>query len=78
MPLCKTWEAREGRLFAFELIMKFLIKNHWLYTFGPWGAGMLKRENSGSMECAEEVQDPARDGGRQPRQKRIHSISEVS
>lgn len=34
-----TWESREGRLFVYELIMKFLIKNHWLYTFGPAGTG---------------------------------------
>ena len=32
----KCWEWREGRLFAYELIMQFLIKNHWLYTFGPY------------------------------------------
>ncbi|XP_069112054.1 uncharacterized protein [Argopecten irradians] len=37
--LLETWESREGRLFAYELIMKFLIKNHWLYTFGPAGSG---------------------------------------
>ncbi|XP_013392533.1 uncharacterized protein LOC106160455 [Lingula anatina] len=32
--LAETWEWREGRLFAYELIFRFLIKNHWLYTFG--------------------------------------------
>ncbi|XP_021365887.1 uncharacterized protein LOC110458492 isoform X2 [Mizuhopecten yessoensis] len=37
--ILETWESREGRLFAYELIMKFLIKNHWLYTFGPAGSG---------------------------------------
>ncbi|CAH1780021.1 unnamed protein product [Owenia fusiformis] len=30
-----TWEWREGRLFAYELIVKFLIKNHLFHTFGP-------------------------------------------
>ena len=33
--LSQAWEWREGRLLAYELILKFLIKNHWLYTFGP-------------------------------------------
>lgn len=32
--LSQTWEWREGRLLAYELIFQFLIKNHWLYTFG--------------------------------------------
>jgi len=34
----KTWEWREGRLLAYELVFQFLIKNHWLYTFGASGA----------------------------------------
>ena len=29
-----SWEWREGRLFSYELILAFLIKNHWVYTFG--------------------------------------------
>ena len=37
--LSDTWEGREGRLFAYELIFRYLIKNHWLYTFGPAGSG---------------------------------------
>ncbi|XP_067934976.1 uncharacterized protein [Watersipora subatra] len=32
----KTWEWREGRLLAYELIFQFLVKNHWLYTFGVY------------------------------------------
>ena len=32
--ISKTWEWREGRLLAYELLFQFLIKNHWLYTFG--------------------------------------------
>ncbi|KAL3860307.1 hypothetical protein ACJMK2_010446 [Sinanodonta woodiana] len=38
--LMDTWEGREGRLFAYELIFKYLIKNHWLYTFGPAGSSL--------------------------------------
>ena len=38
--LADTWEGREGRMFAYELIFKYLIKNHWLYTFGPAGSGL--------------------------------------
>ncbi|XP_060080298.1 uncharacterized protein LOC132559696 [Ylistrum balloti] len=55
--ILETWESREGRLFAYELIMKFLIKNHWLYTFGPAGsgAGMDWRDRSGSMETDREI-----------------------
>ena len=34
-PLSDAWEWREGRLLAYELILQFLIKNHWVYTFGP-------------------------------------------
>lgn len=42
-----TWEWREGRLLAFELIFQFLIKNHWLYTFGA--SGNSKPEQLGSI-----------------------------
>ncbi|WAR11648.1 hypothetical protein MAR_025828 [Mya arenaria] len=38
--LSDSWEGREGRMFAYELIFRYLIKNHWLYTFGPAGAGL--------------------------------------
>ncbi|XP_053402647.1 uncharacterized protein LOC123549646 [Mercenaria mercenaria] len=38
--LSETWEGREGRMFAYELIFRYLIKNHWLYTFGPAGSGL--------------------------------------
>ena len=41
-----TWEGREGRLFAYELIFKYLIKNHWLYTFGPAGSGIQGDEKN--------------------------------
>ncbi|KAK2192799.1 hypothetical protein NP493_22g02008 [Ridgeia piscesae] len=34
LSLCDSWEWREGRLLSYELILKFLIKNHWVYTFG--------------------------------------------
>ncbi|XP_064639855.1 uncharacterized protein LOC135495320 [Lineus longissimus] len=46
-----AWEWREGRLFAYELILKFLIKNHWLYTFGPSSSGIHGTPRlSGSMD----------------------------
>ncbi|XP_060566590.1 uncharacterized protein LOC132725472 isoform X3 [Ruditapes philippinarum] len=47
--LSETWEGREGRMFAFELIFRYLIKNHWLYTFGPAGSG-LQMEAGASKE----------------------------
>lgn len=43
-----TWEWREGRLLAYELILQFLIKNHWLYTFGA--AGSLKSQHNSFSE----------------------------
>ncbi|XP_052231830.1 uncharacterized protein LOC127845146 isoform X2 [Dreissena polymorpha] len=45
--LSDTWEGREGRLFAYELIFRYLIKNHWLYTFGPAGPPFHSDANSG-------------------------------
>ena len=32
--LPEAWEWREGRLFAYEVILQFVIKNHIIYTFG--------------------------------------------
>lgn len=46
--LLDAWESREGRLLAYELIMKFFIKNHWLYTFGPAASSQLRRQNTDS------------------------------
>ena len=43
LSLLHAWESREGRLLAYELIMKYLLKNHWLYTFGPAGAGYVDK-----------------------------------
>lgn len=51
--LSETWEGREGRLFAYELIFRYLIKNHWLYTFGPAGSG-LHTEGGTSKEKEQE------------------------
>ena len=45
LHLC--WEWREGRLFAYELILKFLIKNHWLYTFGASSMAQLNTSRTG-------------------------------
>ena len=33
MPINEVWEWREGRLLAYELILRFLITNHVYYTF---------------------------------------------
>ena len=52
VSLCDTWQWREGRLLAYELICQFLIKNHWLYTFGPphlW-AGMTQDHGSSTEQ----------------------------
>ncbi|XP_074644937.1 uncharacterized protein LOC141901529 [Tubulanus polymorphus] len=49
--LVDAWEWREGRLFAYELILEFLIKNHWFYTFGP------SRLNSSIDETEKETED---------------------
>ena len=36
-----SWEWKEGRLMAYELIMNYLLKNHWFYTFGfPLSSGI--------------------------------------
>ncbi|KAL5022616.1 hypothetical protein ScPMuIL_001771 [Solemya velum] len=51
--LC-AWESREGRLFAYELVIKFLIKNHWLYTFGPAGAGLSNSARSWQLTSGEQ------------------------
>lgn len=51
LPLLQAWESREGRLFAYELILKYLLKNHWLYTFGPAGAGYIEKYESTETEA---------------------------
>lgn len=48
--LLDAWESKEGRLFAYELIMKYLLKNHWLYTFGPAGANYVDKYQNGEPE----------------------------
>lgn len=42
-----TWEWREGRLLAFELIFQFLIRNHWMHAFGTSSAA--KHEHLGPI-----------------------------
>ena len=35
-PVClpsESWEYREGRMLSYELILKYLITNHSMYTF---------------------------------------------
>ncbi|KAL4234093.1 hypothetical protein ACF0H5_005746 [Mactra antiquata] len=54
--LSETWEGREGRLFAYELIFRYLIKNHWLYTFGPAGSG-LQMDSASNKDLSENSQD---------------------
>ncbi|XP_071173615.1 uncharacterized protein [Mytilus edulis] len=51
LPLLQAWESREGRLFAYELILKYLLKNHWLYTFGPAGAGYIEKYQTTETEA---------------------------
>ncbi|CAG2214540.1 unnamed protein product [Mytilus edulis] len=51
LPLLQAWESREGRLFAYELILKYLLKNHWLYTFGPAGAGYIEKYQTTEIEA---------------------------
>lgn len=71
--LLDAWESREGRLLAYELIMKFFIKNHWLYTFGPAASSQLRRQNTDS-----EIQSEDEDNIPEEKIKeheRTHSIS---
>ncbi|KAK3085980.1 hypothetical protein FSP39_011613 [Pinctada imbricata] len=77
VPLCDTWESREGRLFAFELIMQFLIKNHWVYTFGPAGIGAMRNENCESAENNNEEREKSSENLGFHNRKRIHSVSEL-
>ncbi|XP_041455254.1 uncharacterized protein LOC121408020 isoform X2 [Lytechinus variegatus] len=48
--LCKAWEWREGRLFAYELIMKFLIVNHIHYLFPTFAMQPMKFNGAASTD----------------------------
>ena len=50
--LSSTWEWREGRLFAYELILKFLIANHIHYVFPSYAFSYSPRQASCSVDEA--------------------------
>lgn len=50
--LASTWEWREGRLFAYELILKYLIANHIHYMFPSYALSYSPRNASMSMDEA--------------------------
>ncbi|XP_038070468.1 uncharacterized protein LOC119739556 isoform X2 [Patiria miniata] len=49
---CQAWEWREGRLFAYELIVKFLIINHIHYLFPSYALLSPKFDGSVSADNA--------------------------
>ncbi|XP_055997933.1 uncharacterized protein LOC125653195 isoform X2 [Ostrea edulis] len=69
--LLDAWESREGRLLAYELIMKFFIKNHWLYTFGPAASSQLRRQNTESEQLSDDEDNIPEEMSKE----RTHSIS---
>nr|XP_022344408.1 uncharacterized protein LOC111137294 isoform X2 [Crassostrea virginica] len=71
--LLDAWESREGRLLAYELIMKFFIKNHWLYTFGPAASSQLRRQNTDIEQLSEDEDNIPEEKNRD--HERTHSIS---
>ncbi|XP_028392463.1 uncharacterized protein LOC114517020 [Dendronephthya gigantea] len=50
--LSSTWEWREGRLFAYELILKYLITNHIHYVFPSYAFSYSPRNASCSVDEA--------------------------
>ena len=50
--LSSTWEWREGRLFAYELILKYLIANHIHYVFPSYAFSYSPRQASCSVDEA--------------------------
>ena len=52
MSLSHAWEWREGRLFAYELIVKFLIINHIHYLFPSYALPPSKFDGSVSADDA--------------------------
>jgi len=48
-PVWDTWEWREGRLLAYELILKFLITNHVHYLFPTAMLGAPYRPKEGTL-----------------------------
>ena len=44
--MSKSWEWREGRLLAYELILKFLITNHIHYVFPAFVLPVSKNKAS--------------------------------
>ncbi|XP_071958433.1 uncharacterized protein [Antedon mediterranea] len=50
--LSRSWEWREGRLFAYELIIKFLIVNHIHYLFPSYALPPSKFDGTASTDDA--------------------------
>ena len=50
--LSSSWEWREGRLFAYELILKYLIANHIHYVFPSYAFSYSPRQASCSVDEA--------------------------
>ncbi|XP_062613685.1 uncharacterized protein LOC134275417 [Saccostrea cucullata] len=71
--LLDAWESREGRLLAYELIMKFFIKNHWLYTFGPAASSQLRRQNTDVEQLSDDEDNIPEE--RVKEHERTHSVS---
>ncbi|KAK6184614.1 hypothetical protein SNE40_007053 [Patella caerulea] len=66
LSLIKRWEGKEGRLFVYELICEYLVKNHWLNTFGPLQPtkhGELRRLSTSALSeskmenCNDKIKD---------------------
>ena len=52
VDISEFWEWREGRMLAYELILKFVITNHIHYTFPAYTLTRSSSEMQASMDEA--------------------------